>query len=275
MIVADLHLHTHHSDGLASPRQLFELARRKNLSHISITDHDTLAAYAESEKLCKEFAITLIAGVEISCEFHGQQIHLLGYGFDIADQRMRQRLASQQQARLVRLEKIIQRLAALGCNLQMDDVLQGAPASVGRPHVARAMIAKDFVRNIDEAFQKYLAFGKPAFEPVERLSINEAVDLLKNAGGISFIAHPGLYQKDPLLMIPELLAGGVDGIEVFHPRHLTKTLRALRDYAAAHHIDVVGGSDFHGSVEQRGDFATFGLDEENLAKFLRKSINKP
>ncbi|HEY3056557.1 MAG TPA: PHP domain-containing protein, partial [Thermoanaerobaculia bacterium] len=194
MRFADLHTHTHHSDGTRSSREVIDVARANSISILSISDHDNLAAYFESKTYADSRDVKLIAGVELSCAYEGHDIHILAYAFDPLDERIEARLRSFRLTRAHRGQKIVERLRTLGFPIDHSRVEQlAAGGAMGRPHVARALVEAGHVGSVAEAFDRLIGAGKPAYVEKERFQIDEAVALIHSAGGLTSIAHPTLY----------------------------------------------------------------------------------
>lgn len=255
--LADLHTHTTASDGMQSPAENVRLAKAAGLSAIAITDHDTVAGVAEALLEGKHQGITVVPGVEVSTVANGTDIHILGYYTNNDDGKWLARLASLRGLRDQRNGMILERLRELGIPLTMDEViaaahedstkesLQAAAVSIGRPHIAEALIRKGIVSSMKEAFDRYLKAGAAAYVNPPRLNPFEAIDWIHEAGGTSVIAHPGLYGNDSL--VEEIIRYGVQGIEVFHSDHSHEEERRYAELAASCHLIATGGSDFHGS----------------------------
>lgn len=255
--LADLHTHTTASDGMQSPAENVRLAKAAGLSAIAITDHDMVAGVAEAMLEGERLGMTVVPGVEVSTVANGTDIHILGYYTNNDDVKWLTRLASLRGLRDQRNEMIVNKLRELGITLTMDEVIaaahgestvesqKAAGASIGRPHIAAALIRKGIVSNMKEAFDRYLKTGAAAYVNPPRLNPFEAVDWIREAGGTSVIAHPGLYGNDSL--VEEIIRYGVQGIEVFHSDHGPEEERHYAGLAARYQLISTGGSDFHGS----------------------------
>jgi len=194
----DFHLHTTHSDGSYTPTELIRYCKEKDLSCVSVTDHDTMSSYDEAEQEAKKLGIELIPGVEISAEFQPGTLHILGFFLNRNHPKLKAVFAEIQKARKERNPLIIKKLNDLGIDITMKDVLEAAwgakemthEKQIGRPHFAKALLKKGVVKNHDEAFTKYLSKGKPAYVDKRRVSSEEAIALINEAGGIASVAHP-------------------------------------------------------------------------------------
>lgn len=245
MLRADLHLHTTASDGQLTPSDLIQRARAQRLEVIAITDHDTTAGVAEARS-ADGGALVIIPGIELSAEDNQLDVHVLGYFIDSQNAAFQAALAHFRDDRTRRGQQMVTKLAALGLPVAWERVLALADGgSVGRPHVARALVEAGYVVSVRDAFDRYLHNGGPAYVARERLTPEGAVDLLHRAGGAAVLAHPGLL-PDYAAMVERLTPAGLDGVEVVHPKN-TETVRAnLRALAARHDLVMTGGTDFHG-----------------------------
>ena len=249
---ADLHTHTHCSDGHLSPTALVAKAQQCGLKALAITDHDCIDGLAEGQAAGERYGIEVVPGVELSVTVGEEEVHLLGYFFDPVHQGLRAHLEAFQQRRRERAERIVERLKRLGMALLFEAVqAQAKGRALGRPHVAEAMVAAGFVETTQEAFEHYLADGGPAFVAKPLFPAREALALLHEAGGIGVLAHPGHWTADATVMA--LLQAGLDGLETIHPAHdpaLTHYYRQLaRDFA----LLETGGSDYHGPRPDEAD----------------------
>jgi predicted metal-dependent phosphoesterase TrpH len=270
MRYADLHTHTYHSDGTRSPREVIDVARAAGISILSISDHDNLAAYFEIKPYAEQVGVTLIPGVELSCAHAGVDVHIMAYAFDPLDERVEKRLARFREARHTRGRRMVERLRSLGYGIEVDRVEQlAAGGSVGRPHVARALVEAGYVPTVDAAFDELLGSGKPAYVDKERFAISEAVTLIRSAGGVTSIAHPTLYPKGEE-MVPVLLDSGIDGVEVFHPDVDTAARESYSSVARFRGKMLTGGSDDHGTVKQVQTLGTIRVPETLIGPILER-----
>lgn len=270
----DLHTHTHYSDGALSAQQLIELAHQNKLDVISITDHDTISAIPQAIKIGEEFGVEVIPGVELSSDIADREVHILGYFIDIENEELLRYLSFFRDERLKRAERIVKKLNYLGLSITLDDVLEEAKNSeiVGRPHIANAMLRLNLANNFLEAFSKYLGNHAPAYEKKVHISPASAFKIISDAGGLSFIAHPGNMPEN---LIKELIEAGVDGIEVVHPSHNSFQSNYYQNIVSQYFLLASGGSDFHGG--KRNDLLNFGRftinynNVENMRKRLLRS----
>lgn len=252
----DLHMHTNYSDGVYTPHELVKKAKEVGLRTISITDHDGIGALDDAIIYGKDIGIEVIPGVEISTDIEDKEVHLLGYFLDIYNDELIKYLKFFRDERFHRARRIVKKLRNLGLNISLDDVVDLAKSSaIGRPHIALTLLELGITNSYYDAFDKYLSDSGPAYEKKIHVSPLSALKLINDAGGLTFIAHPG-YMKESILTY--LINSGVDGIEVIHPSHNDHQIRFYRGIVNQYCLLESGGSDFHGG--KKGD-------EENLGKF--------
>lgn len=246
----DLHMHTTASDGMNRPSENVRMAREAGLSALAITDHDTVAGYAEAAQAGQTLGITVVPGVEISTVAEGQDIHILGYYIDVNDEQLLERLRQLRSTRENRNAMLLERLRELGLDITIEEVIEQAGKSasgdetIGRPHIASVLVSKGYVASVHEAFDRYLGKGGAAYVNPPRVSPFEAVDWIHEAGGAAVVAHPGLYQADEL--VERIVRHGADGIEAFHSDHTPEDESRYAEMAARLQVLVTAGSDFHG-----------------------------
>lgn len=261
----DLHLHTTASDGRLSPAQLVERAKASGLTTISVTDHDTVAAIAEVTDVATALNIRVVNGIEITAVDDGRDVHMLGYFFDRESATLSAMLEHQRALRVTRVREIGARLAALGMVIDVEPVLLAAAArpgsSVGRPQVARELVRAGYATSVQDAFDKWLASGRPAYVTRTGPSPATIVDAIHDAGGIASMAHPGVTRRDDL--IGPLAEQGLDAIEVYHSDHTPEAQQHYQLLATRRGLLVTGGSDFHGddpaSTSARKKRGTLGV----------------
>jgi predicted metal-dependent phosphoesterase TrpH len=247
--LVDLHLHTTASDGRCAPAELVDRAARAGLSVMSVTDHDTTAAAAAVRAAAGTRGIHTINGIEITAVDEQRDVHVLGYLFDPADAALGAFLREQRAARAARVEAIGARLAALGAPIDVRPLLSetsGHGRSIGRPQVARAMLSAGHVSSVQEAFDRYLAYGQPGFVPREGTSPAAVIAVIHAAGGIASLAHPGKRGLESRGQVRALAEVGLDAVEAFHPDHDAAAVVEYRQLARDLGLLVTGGSDFHG-----------------------------
>lgn len=245
----DLHSHTTASDGLFSPAAVVERAKEKGLRAVAICDHDTVTGIKEAQAIGEKLGVEVVPGVEISSLWKNREIHMLGYFINVDSEQLQERLKAQRNVRQVRNQMMITRLNELGIPITLHEVTaksrnkQGG-LNVGRPHIAEVLIEKGIVKDMNEAFDRYLGKDGQAYVTPERITPHEAIDLIHQSGGVAVLAHPGLYQFDEL--IPELVARGLDGLEYNHPDHDEESKARYRAMADQWGLIYTAGSDFHG-----------------------------
>ncbi len=246
----DLHLHTTASDGTDTPGELVRRAASKGFEVIAITDHDTMSGVAEAQEVGRKLGVRVISGVEISAG-GDTEVHVLGYAIQQPDGLM-QVLERMRLERSQRMQKMVMRLNEIGVPVHLKRVTGLAQESVGRSHLARVLVEDGVVRDVREAFQRYLAPGKPAYVEREKLSVSQAVSLIASAGGIPVIAHPGQNHGDTFWMKERFAAlreDGLRGIEAYHMAHSQQQAMAFARAAKDLNLLVTGGSDYHGTIK--------------------------
>src|SRR5213593_4154300 len=242
---ADLHLHTNFSDGTYTPEELAGHAARCGFKAVALTDHDTMEGCERMAAACREHGIEFVPATELTAEHDGHELHMLGYFLDAKNARLQSDLAKFQQVRQQRIHEMVVRLNGLGVPVKAEAVFALANCrSPGRPHVARTLVQGGWCSSLDEAFERFLRKGRPAWVPKFKISAMEAIELIHQAGGLAVMAHPGLNRTDE--MIPDMVQAGMDGLECFHTKHSTGMTEHYLQIAEAHHLLVTGGSDCHG-----------------------------
>ena len=252
----DLHTHTFHSDGFYSPEKIVLKAKERGIDTLSITDHDNLAGIPEAVELGRKIGVEVIPGLEISTDVNDREVHILAYFFEPDNEELERYLIFFREERLKRAVRIVNKLNSIGLSISIDDVLEKAKnCAVGRPHIAEALFEKGLTSSFFEAFNKYIGNGGPAYEKKVHLSPQSAFKIISDAGGLSFIAHPGTM---PESLLKDLISAGVDGIEVIHPSHTQQLIRFYKGIVNEYFLLESGGSDFHGGKRE---------DENNLGKY--------
>jgi 3',5'-nucleoside bisphosphate phosphatase len=246
----DLHLHTTHSDGSLSPTDVLRLAKKAGVTALAITDHDIVSGIPEAVTAGAELGIEIIPGVEISSSMGDSELHILGYCLRWQDPELNQRLAALRESRHHRNPQIIERLRSLGLDVTYEEVraLAGTD-SVGRPHIARLLMDKEYVSSAKDAFDRYLAEGRPAYVPRQLPKPAEAIAWIRAAGGVAVLAHPTWAKvsgEGLNTLLTTLKAEGLGGIEVHYSTHTTRQTTEYLDLAKRLSLLVTGGSDFHG-----------------------------
>lgn len=243
----DLHLHTTASDGRLTPGELVDLAAASGLRVMAVTDHDTTGSVADVQALARAKGLEAVAGIEITAVLEGRDVHMLAYFIDVADAAFQGFLVTQRAARITRLEAIGARLAELGMPVQLEAALAlgrlQSSVSVGRPQAARALVAAGHVKDMNQAFDRWLGTGRPAFVPRVGPPPVDVISIVHAARGLVSIAHPGRTRIDEDL--PGLRDAGLDAIEVYHSDHDEATTARYAAMADQLGVLVTGGSDFH------------------------------
>jgi len=239
----DLHIHTLHSDGALAVEALLSFAKYKNLSCVSITDHDTFAAYETAPKVAESLGMELITGIEVSSVDKGRDIHILGYFCDIHNPEFLAALAIQHESRKDRVRQSLEKLQKLGINISYEQVESHCTGvSIGRPHIAGALIEAKYIDSFQEAFELYLKEGAPAYVPLIGLSPEAAISLINKSGGLAVMAHPEYTNADDL--IPKLVEYGIKGIEVYNCK-TSRNTNKYKSIAKKYCLVETGGSDYH------------------------------
>ena len=256
-----MHCHSKFSDGVLSPKELLLLAQKKELSLFSITDHDTIYGTSIAKEESEKYPFIYLTGIELSSRFQNQKIEILGYNFSTLNIAFKEKLEFLQSARKRRIHKIINKLEEIGIKITHDDILLQIKdgVSAGRPHIARALVEKGYVKDVTEAFNVYLGEGKPGYVQRETIEPKEAIKLIHSAGGIAFLPHPLLIDVENIgrleYYLDLLLSWGLEGIEVYYnyeyhfphfsEKAVKKSIKFLINYCKRNNLLMSGGSDFH------------------------------
>ncbi len=287
---ADLHLHTYFSDGTDSPTRMVERASELGFSLIAITDHDTMNGVAEALVAGTRYGVTVIPGVEITAQLQGQELHMLAYFPPDAGEKATWRhpdlvreLERYTHNRHVRVEKIVARLNQLGVPLTVEAVVHQANTALppgvitdpsrpvgalGRPHIGRALVEGGFVRDLDEAFERFLKRGRAAWLDKERADASFVIALVRRIGGLTSLSHRGLLRNDAV--VAQVLREGVDGLEAHHSRHSAPQSSRYRTMSQERSILVTGGSDCHGMLKGEPLMGRVELRGAELELFLQR-----
>ena len=243
---ADLHIHTEYSDGKDKPAEIIAKSVQIGLKSISITDHDSVEAYSSAVPEAARCGIDLLAGVELSTDYEGQDIHILAYCLDPLNTLVQEYLKTFRSDRLKRAKKILAKLQQLNINIGYEKLQKYEDiGAMGRPHVAQAMLDGGYVGSIAEAFELYIGVGKPAYVPRLKYSPGDMVKLIRKLGGVPVLAHPGISCGDDLIKL--LLADGLQGLEVYHPEHTEVMKKHYFQICQRFSLIETGGSDYHGA----------------------------
>jgi len=260
----DLHSHTRMSDGTLSPQELADFMGERGVELFSISDHDTLAAYAAFEP---PLGARVITGIEINTTWRKNEVHVLGYGVPLGPSPINELLEYNQEQRRLRAVTMVENLRNAGYAITLDNVIEeaGGAHAMGRPHVAKALVRLGIVDSVDAAFREALTPGKPGYVPQIYTTPEHAIETIAAAGGIPVLAHPGRL-KDRIL-IDELVGHGLRGLEVFYPLHTADDTREFRETAKRYGLVMTAGMDFH-DIRYHTQGVGIEVDEADLAPFL-------
>ena len=269
---ADLHCHSTCSDGSLTPTEIVQLAKKKGLSGISITDHDSIEAYATAIPACAELGIELLTGVELSTVLNGVSIHILAYGFQPDDKEMLAFCQRHAERRFIRNQAILALLEKHGMPLSQQDLAAPSllPRTIGRPHIALAMVQKGYVASLQEAFKKYLGDGRPCHTQGASFSIEETIEVIRRSHALSVIAHPHLLTDQKILN--SLLEMPFDGIECYYGKFQSENHKRWLKIAEKKGWLVTGGSDFHGDIKPAVDLGCSWIDARSFSSHKRPFI---
>lgn len=271
---ADLHCHTTCSDGTATPAEIIKLAIAKQLSGLAITDHDTIDAYQEAFPLAQAHALPLISGVEFSAAHKNVSIHILAYSFSLKSDIIHQFCIRHKQRRKERILLILEHLKAAGMPLKDEDIWSSNPdfhSSIGRPHIASAMVKCGYVESIQQAFNLYIGEGKSCYAAGCAFSVEETLDIIHQAKGLAVIAHPHLIENTMILR--DLLEMSFDGIEGYYARFPPQAHERWIKIGKKKGWIITGGSDFHGSIKPNLALGSSWVGEETFS-ILLEHFNK-
>lgn len=269
----DLHIHTTYSDGGSTPEEIIRMAKSMGLEAIAITDHDTLEGIEPALQAGLSSGIEVLPGIELGSYYQGEEIHILGYLVELNNRTFMEKLAFLRETRVFRMERMVEKLRELGfpVNIEMITGISGT-GSVGRPHLAAALIKIGTVETVFEAFDRYIGAGRPAYVPRYKMEPVEAVALIKSAGGAPVLAHPGLNKLDHLL--GDLIKAGLTGIEVYHPSHTAELSNYFLKIARQNGLAATGGSDYHSPGHKEGSGFGIVTVPYNVVVELKKRVGK-
>lgn len=250
--MVDLHLHTTASDGTLTPRELVTRVVRAGIRVLSVTDHDTMAGVVETGEAAAADGLDVLPGIEITAVLDQRDVHVLGYFLDAAPPGLETFLVRQRDDRVARVRKMGALLAGFGMPIDIDRLIEvgrGERRSLARPLVARALVVAGHVTSVQEAFDRWIGDGRPAYVPRQGASPAEVVRIVRRVGGVAALAHPGLLGRDDL--IPSLVEAGLEAIEAYHSEHDTAAETRYLGVARKHGLAVTGGSDYHGEEHRR------------------------
>lgn len=269
-MIVDFHSHTNASDGTLTPDELVAAMRERNVSIFSITDHDTLDAYRTLTG--KTIDATVIPGVEINCSVRGGDVHILGYKLPLEETNLTRILSSHRSSRVERAKQMVKQLNDAGLPVTFEQVQAEAVGSLalGRPHVGKALVRHGHVKNIEAVFRDWLVVGKPGYVPQDHILPYRAIELIKEAGGVAVLAHPGRLKDETI--IDDLAKYGLDGIEVFYPTHSPQQISYYRGKAKEHKLVMTAGSDFH-DIRWHTRGVGMEVEKTDIQPFLDRILN--
>jgi predicted metal-dependent phosphoesterase TrpH len=266
---ADLHIHSTASDGKLAPADIIREAAERGLTFIALTDHDSVNGIAPAQAAAQAFPqLKVIPGVEISTDIPQGEVHILGYFIDYTDHKLKAALDRFKNSRLKRAQKMVAKLEALGIHIdwqRVEEIASGS--SIGRPHIAQAMLEKGYISSMKQAFTEYLGHNRPAYAEREKMTPAEAVALILDAKGLPVLAHP-LTFTDPEAMIIELKAAGLVGIEAYYNGYAIEEINMLVRLADKHKLITTGGSDYHGLDATETTIGDVDLPIESVAQLI-------
>jgi len=265
-VLVDFHSHTLESDGTLTPAELAAAMQKRGVEIFSVTDHDSLGAYGKFEGAVG--AATVVTGIELNTTYRGQEVHVLGYGFPVDSVSIEAAIAANRDEREARAQEMVLQLRRAGYDIELSDVRAEcghASSSIGRPHVARALIRKGLVADINSAFRNLLTSGKPGYVPSSYMGPHQAVELIARSGGVAVLAHPGRLKDEAI--VDELVVAGLGGIETFYPTHEPAQVAHYRDLASRHGLVMTAGSDFH-DIRYNARGVGMEVDRDDLAGFF-------
>jgi len=269
--MVDLHAHSDRSDGELSPEELVDLAHRRGLGALAITDHDSVEGYDAAASHARRLGLDFICGVELNSKFLGRAIHILGYFLEQPPgEEFRSHLSCLQKARRERNQRLTKRLQELGLSVRLEEAEALGRSQTGRPHFAQLLVRKGYASGMRDAFDRYLDERAPGYVERRDPSLENVLRWIREAGGISSWAHPGrfLRKEDPAAeeLIRELAAAGLNAIEAFHSDHSPEDAERFRRIAESLHLGTTGGSDFHGPNRSRATLGSLNLPDSLLGK---------
>jgi predicted metal-dependent phosphoesterase TrpH len=272
MFRADLHCHSTFSDGSETPARLLEMAKSAGLSGLSITDHDTIDAYPSAIVEAKKQGILLGSGVELSCAFQNTSLHLLGYDFSLENPALVQFCERHVQRRKNRNLRMLEKLRKYQMTMTEEELIQSNPATktLGRPHIAKLMIEKGYVKTFKEAFNEYLGDGKKCYDPGEPFSAEETISVIHEARGKAFLAHPHLLDQPKI--VDDLLKLPFDGIECRYAKFTPPEEKRWMKIAQSRNLLMSGGSDFHGGDKTYLPLGSSWVDEPTFHKIFQNLL---
>jgi len=274
MKYADLHIHTNYSDGSFTPAEIVELAYKKGITTIAITDHDNMVGISEAKKAANKYNIEIIRGIEVSTSACHQKMHILGYFCNPLAEPMRSVIRDIRDRRYQRIHAICDKLNILGIEINCEKEFQKSNLhSYERSQLAMIMKDLGYVKSIEEAFERYIGEGKPAFIDKWAPDPFDVVEMIHKAEGLAVLAHPGIIGDEIDEFLPKLIECGLDGIEVFYPMHTDQHTAFYRKISTENTLVMTGGSDYHGNQSDSHIFGIFKI-KNSYVEALKARKNK-
>lgn len=271
----DLHVHSTASDGSYTPAEIIACAEEKELSAIALTDHDTIKGLYEASEAAKGRPLELVAGIELSADYNGTDIHILGLYLDYKKEAFQKELSACQDAREHRNEKIIMALQKVGFDITLEKIEKSFhEAVITRAHFARYLLEKGYIRTYEEAFEKYLGVGCPCYVPKKKIIPEKAIELIHMAGGIAVLAHPLLYHMDSTeveKLVSYLKTEGLEGLEAIYSMNSEQDTEQMIRLAKKYDLLITGGSDFHGTVKPHIDMG-YGRGNLRVPEYILEGL---
>lgn len=267
----ELHCHTTHSDGTLTPTQLVNAAIAAGVTVLAITDHDTVSGWDEAYAAVHQRPIEIVPGLELSTVYNGRSMHILGFypDRDQLQEPLQERIAGRHR----RAEEMVKKLAGLGYPIDLAPI--GGNMAPGRPHIAAALVKAGYVHSVQEAFDRWLGDGKPAYVEYEKFSAIEGIELLRRCGAVPVWAHPYLFKGGTVeTVLPQLVEAGLMGIEVYHPTHSPDQTRKLEALSQQYGLLMTGGSDYHGPHPKELDDRHTTLNQLRLPADLLRPLKQ-
>lgn len=262
----DLHVHTDSSDGTMSYKEVIDLGLKQKLSGIAITDHDNVDSIEGAMEYASSLEdFKLIPGIEFSCVYQGEEVHILGYFIDYKDSSLLKLTEELKESRISRGIKTVEKINSLGMELTIEEVKSFSKGDfIGRPHIARALKERGYVDSVSQAFKEYLGMNKPAYVERYKIEVSQVIKLIKDLGGVSILAHPGLIRDKKI--IDYCIDQGINGLEGIYPQHSNEDFKYFLEKARERDLILTGGSDFHGDRYEKLLLGEYYIGRDTIEK---------
>lgn len=269
----ELHCHSTASDGDCTPTELVDRALALGITTLALTDHDTVDGVPEAIQAAQDLSLRIISGVELSCHYEGAEVHLLAYLFEYRDPDFLDLLLQMRMERRERVHQILEKLASLGLPLEYSAVeLEATGHAIGRPHVARALVKSGYVSSVSQAFDLYIGNRGPAYVGRSLLSLEDGIEAVRRAGGVSVLAHPGVYRD--WAKVERMMRLPMTGIEVWHPAHKKAERKKAKKLGSRYGKILTGGSDFHGPRAEYREMGSSEVTERVVNKLIGATVGE-